>query len=257
MGTEKINKQLVDHEMDEVTSVLLYTLIKDTINPKEVHDIINIDEMSPISQEVIHVGGREDGPVVPYFYDRSIHISKFAEKTSGEILDALITRTLHRITGTEKYRKLFCLERLVRFQIALAKYVRAINEVLTNVEVSVDVGETEPVMIANTLADQVIPAGTIPNAFEPPETLIEARKKYPHYHKPVKGMTHMDSYRMHYLMNIDDPSGALQHASKKINFAGQRGGKERLKDIIEARDTLTIYIDMVAELKACGLWRGD
>lgn len=71
--------------------------------------------------------------------------------------------------------------------------------------------------------------------------------KYPQYHKSVAHLDSIDVYTVHQLFGLNDPSGALQHASKKLLLAGQRNGaKPMLKDIEEARDTLTRYLDLNA-----------
>jgi hypothetical protein len=70
-------------------------------------------------------------------------------------------------------------------------------------------------------------------------------QKYPQYYKPVGELKEIDVYAVHHLFNIQDPSGCLQHASKKLLLSGVRtGGKSALKDIKEARDTLTRWIQL-------------
>lgn len=74
---------------------------------------------------------------------------------------------------------------------------------------------------------------------------VPMSKKYPQYYKPVGSLTEIDVYAVHQLFNIQDPSGAIQHASKKLLLSGSRnGGKSALKDITEARDTLTRWIQL-------------
>ncbi len=77
------------------------------------------------------------------------------------------------------------------------------------------------------------------------------RAQYPQYHKDVRHLDYIDVYLVHSLFEIDDPSGCLQHADKKILLSGVRtGGKPKRKDIEEARDTLTRWLeihDAVAE----------
>lgn len=69
--------------------------------------------------------------------------------------------------------------------------------------------------------------------------------KYPQYYKQVGELTHVDVYAVHKLFDIQDPSGCIQHASKKLLLAGVRtGNKPVLKDIIEARDTLNRWIEL-------------
>ena len=63
---------------------------------------------------------------------------------------------------------------------------------------------------------------------------------YPEYYKDVSELDEMDVYMVHEVFQIQDSSGCLQHASKKILLSGVRtGGKPAWKDIKEARDTLT------------------
>ena len=70
-------------------------------------------------------------------------------------------------------------------------------------------------------------------------------EKYPKYYKPVGHLTEVDVYAVHHLFNIQDPSGAIQHASKKLLLSGARtGGKSAFKDITEARDTLTRWLQL-------------
>jgi hypothetical protein len=70
-------------------------------------------------------------------------------------------------------------------------------------------------------------------------------QKYPKYYKSVKGLEEVDVYTVHQLFNIQDPSGCIQHASKKLLLSGVRtGGKSAVEDITEARDTLTRWIQL-------------
>ena len=71
------------------------------------------------------------------------------------------------------------------------------------------------------------------------------KDKYPQYYKDVSDLDVIDVYRVHNLFNIDDSSGCLQHASKKLLLSGVRtGGKDKFKDIKEARDTLTRWLEI-------------
>ncbi len=68
---------------------------------------------------------------------------------------------------------------------------------------------------------------------------------YPKYYKKVGNLKEVDTYAVHYLFNLNDPSGALQHASKKILLSGVRtGGKTQYTDIKEARDTLNRWLEL-------------
>ena len=69
--------------------------------------------------------------------------------------------------------------------------------------------------------------------------------KYPKYHKDVSKLTSVDVYQVHQLFEVTDPSGALQHASKKLLLSGVRtGGKTKFQDIKEARDTLNRWLEI-------------
>ena len=58
-------------------------------------------------------------------------------------------------------------------------------------------------------------------------------------------MTELDVYAVHVLFGINDPSGAIHHASKKLLLSGARtGGKTIYEDIREARDTLTRWLEL-------------
>lgn len=70
-------------------------------------------------------------------------------------------------------------------------------------------------------------------------------QKYPKYYKDVSHLEEVDVYQVHQLFNIQDPSGAIQHASKKLLLSGVRtGGKTIFQDIKEARDTLNRWLEM-------------
>lgn len=72
--------------------------------------------------------------------------------------------------------------------------------------------------------------------------------RYPKYYKSVEHVEEIDVYAVHQLFNIQDPSGAIQHASKKLLLSGVRtGGKSQFKDIQEARDTLTRWLQLNPE----------
>lgn len=77
-------------------------------------------------------------------------------------------------------------------------------------------------------------------------------QQYPKYYKALpKNMTEIDVYGVHMLFNIQDPSGAIQHASKKLLLSGVRtGGKTARQDIQEARDTLNRWLQLNPEVDA-------
>lgn len=77
---------------------------------------------------------------------------------------------------------------------------------------------------------------------------LSLAERYPKYYKSVGDLEEIDVYAVHHLFQIQDPSGALQHASKKLLLSGVRtGGKSQFKDIKEARDTLTRWLQLNPE----------
>lgn len=70
--------------------------------------------------------------------------------------------------------------------------------------------------------------------------------KYPKYYKEVPyGVTELDIYMVCHMFQVQDHSGALHHAIKKILLPGVRtGGKSRRDDIKEARDTLSRWLEI-------------
>lgn len=84
----------------------------------------------------------------------------------------------------------------------------------------------------------------------PTNQAVSISKKYPKYYKSVSHLDEIDVYQVHNLFNIQDPSGAIQHASKKLLLSGVRtGNKTQYKDIQEARDTLNRWLEMNETLK--------
>ena len=77
---------------------------------------------------------------------------------------------------------------------------------------------------------------------------VSLATKYPKYYKSTQGMTEVDVYAVHKLFDIQDPSGAIQHASKKLLLSGVRtGNKTKYQDITEARDTLNRWLELNKE----------
>jgi hypothetical protein len=74
--------------------------------------------------------------------------------------------------------------------------------------------------------------------------------KHSHYHKNVEHLKSIDVYRVLSLFGVTDP--CVQHATKKLLCAGQRGVKSEAKDIQEAIDTLQRRLEMYVE-DAAGL----
>lgn len=73
-------------------------------------------------------------------------------------------------------------------------------------------------------------------------------QRYPKYYKPVGELTEVDVYAVHQLFSLDDVSGCIHHASKKLLLSGVRtGGKTKQQDIREARDTLNRWLELNGE----------
>lgn len=76
-------------------------------------------------------------------------------------------------------------------------------------------------------------------------------KKYPKYYKSVPPgvpADEVDTYVINMMFPVDDPTGTVLHARKKLLIPGVRsGGKTLLKDVIEARDTLNRYIALMGD----------
>lgn len=102
-------------------------------------------------------------------------------------------------------------------------------------------------------ADQTAAAYTVdfdPSLPKPPAKKIQASlaQKYPAYYKSVQDYDYIDPYAVHHLFGIQDCSGMLQHASKKLLLSGIRtGNKSKFKDIKEARDTLNRWLELNPE----------
>lgn len=83
---------------------------------------------------------------------------------------------------------------------------------------------------------------------EPTDTPQPLAEAYPKYYKDVRNLDSVDVYAVHRLFAIDDPSGAIHHASKKLLLSGVRtGGKSKYDDVREARDTLNRWLAMYDE----------
>ena len=69
--------------------------------------------------------------------------------------------------------------------------------------------------------------------------------KHSHYKKDIRHLSTLDVYRVLELFEVTSP--ALQHAAKKILFAGKRGSKDWAKDVQEAIDSLVRAQEMRLE----------
>lgn len=78
---------------------------------------------------------------------------------------------------------------------------------------------------------------------------VSLSEKYSKYYKAVpEGVSpnEVDTYAINLMFPVDDPTGCIIHARKKLLIPGVRsGGKSMLKDVIEARDTLNRFIALM------------
>ena len=93
-----------------------------------------------------------------------------------------------------------------------------------------------------------MPDSLLPTVREPaPRKLSEL---YPKYFKQLPSgvdPAEIDTYTINKMFPVDDPTGCIIHARKKLLIPGVRsGGKSMLQDITEARDTLNRFIALMA-----------
>lgn len=102
--------------------------------------------------------------------------------------------------------------------------------------------------IAHEHTDFCQTCGEQPQAAEagvPDFQAMSMAKKYPKYYKDFTGDDEVDVYLVHHRFEVEDFSGALHHASKKLLLSGVRtGGKSKYQDIKEARDTLNRWLEI-------------
>lgn len=81
--------------------------------------------------------------------------------------------------------------------------------------------------------------------------MSDLAEKYPKYYKRVPdGVTVIDTYALNQMFPVDDASGCILHARKKLLIPGTRtGGKAMYDDIKEARDTLNRWLELNALAK--------
>ena len=72
----------------------------------------------------------------------------------------------------------------------------------------------------------------------------DVERKHSHYFKDVRHLDYIDIYQVCKLFEVEDPSHCTQHSIKKLLMSGKRGVKDKMKDIIEARDTLNRYLQI-------------
>lgn len=80
------------------------------------------------------------------------------------------------------------------------------------------------------------------------QPLASETKKHNHYFIDVRGLDYIDPYMIAYLYNIDDPSGATQHALKKLLVPGKRGHKDVDTDLNNVADTSNRLLEIKQQL---------
>lgn len=74
-----------------------------------------------------------------------------------------------------------------------------------------------------------------------------SKPKHSHYHKDVSNYDTIDIYAVCKIFDVQDTSGCLQHAIKKLLVTGKRGHKDRQTDIQNAIDTLNRLLELENE----------
>lgn len=91
--------------------------------------------------------------------------------------------------------------------------------------------------------------GVFTHYFEPKERVSKdsMKPKHSHYHKDVSDYDTIDIYAVCKIFDVQDTSGCLQHAIKKLLVTGKRGHKDRQTDIQNAVDTLNRLLELESE----------
>ncbi len=72
-----------------------------------------------------------------------------------------------------------------------------------------------------------------------------SEQNHSHYFKDVSNLNFIDVYRVLLLFGVTDP--CLQHATKKLLCAGNRGVKDTRQDVQEAITSLVRCLEMQTE----------
>jgi len=113
------------------------------------------------------------------------------------------------------------------------------NRAIKHLETYHTDSRSEAKAIAKTLKEIILDSERASN------TSKEEQKKYAVYFKDVSHLDEVDVYQVNHIFNIQDPSGCIHHANKKLLLSGVRtGGKSKFKDIEEARDTLNRWLEI-------------
>ena len=99
--------------------------------------------------------------------------------------------------------------------------------------------------------NMALKAAVLPIDLAVPDKALSLVEKYPKYFKDVTELNEVDVYQVHNLFCINDNSGAIHHASKKLLLSGDRnGGKSKYQDVKEARDSLNRWLEINEKLEA-------
>lgn len=108
-------------------------------------------------------------------------------------------------------------------------------------------GPVQPVFHADKLKVNDVEVQPMKNEYHDRRSTDDRMSyKYPKYYKSIPtGMVDLDIYAVCQIFQVNDYSGAIHHAIKKLLLPGVRtGGKTRRDDIKEARDTLTRWLEL-------------
>lgn len=73
------------------------------------------------------------------------------------------------------------------------------------------------------------------------------KPKHNHYHKDVSKYKSVDVYAICKIFGVQDESGCIQHAIKKLLVAGGRGYKDRQTDLQNVVDTIERLIEIESQ----------
>jgi len=82
-------------------------------------------------------------------------------------------------------------------------------------------------------------------AYTPPQSI---GINYPGFYKDVSSYSELDVYAIHQMFNIQDSSGCIQSASKRLLMSAVNKDKQAaISNITKARDTLTRWLELNSE----------
>tara|TARA_R110002167_G_scaffold222723_1_gene427663 strand:- start:194 stop:976 length:783 start_codon:yes stop_codon:yes gene_type:complete len=121
-----------------------------------------------------------------------------------------------------------------------------IKENMDNIKSYTRVGEVVSIELYNIDCEH-IPNKETQEAMQ--EVLHDNNRKHSHYYKDVRHLDYVDVYQVNKLFPVKDDTDCILHARKKLLVCGGRGGgKDMLKDVTEAYDTLKRYLEIEGHL---------